>query len=105
MIDVNFVHEGRYRTHNMKVMYNFNGVELDDNVSIVHLNSTTINPFISSKTIIKIFIMGQIQDSESKYSGKTYNSNDAKYLIILKENGTYTEEDIMGQTNFRCYST
>ena len=34
IVDVNFVHEGNYRTHNMKLEYNFNNVQLDSSISI-----------------------------------------------------------------------
>ena len=30
IFDMNFVHEGNYRTHNMKLEYNFNNVQLDN---------------------------------------------------------------------------
>ena len=96
MIDINFVHEGRYRTHNMKIMYNFNDVQLDNNISIIQLEFDNNQSFSKFKDHYKNIYIGSstvVQKANIQWE-KTYNNNDARYLIILKENGTYTEDDI-----------
>lgn len=96
VIDVNFVYEGKYRTHSMKVIYNFNNVELDNTISIIQFefdNNQSYKKFINHYKNIYIGSNTIIQKANIQWE-KTYNNNDTKYLIILQENGTYTENDI-----------